>query len=116
MTHTYGPDRIAVAAIPGGATIDVSTYLTRVILALINDEAGALYDIADLDESAAHYRSHGNDDSHAAHERDALIEELVERLAPRLPVYGAEVSGLAVLLREIAAPKPVPSQREAGAA
>lgn len=116
MNRNYGPDRIAVGTIPGGATIDVSTYLTRAILAIIRDEAGALYDIADLDESAAHYRSHGNDDSHAAHERDALIEELVERLAPQLPVYGAEVAGLAERLREIAAPKSVPAQREAGAA
>lgn len=101
-----GPHPIAVDPIPGGATLDVSAYLTTVVLALVRDEAAALDEITELDELSPHA------DSHAAHERDALVEELVERLAPRLPVYGRAVHALADRLRSAAGPVRVPAQRE----
>lgn len=114
--HTFGPDRIQVGAIPSGATLDVSGYLTRVLLDLVRDEAGALHDITEQDEFADADRARGVGDSWAAARRDQLVEELVERLAPRLPVYGGEVSGLASALTAVAARRNVPAQREGGEA
>lgn len=116
-TPVTGPHRIRVDRTPVGVTLDVSAYLRDVILDLIRDEAPALEDIAEWDGYAASARiNDGDDDSHAAHERDALVEELVERLAPRLPVYGREVHALADRLRLLAGPVPVTVRHEAGAA
>jgi len=111
-----GPHRIYVDAIPAGATLDISAYLETVILALVRDENGAMEDIVAADESASFQLSHGNDDSHAGHERDQLVQELVERLSPRLPVYGGQVGQLAAALSVIARPKGLPVQRKDGAA
>jgi hypothetical protein len=116
-TPVTGPHPIHVDRTPMGVTLDVSAYLRDVILDLIRDEAEALEDIAEWDGHAARARiNDGNDDSHAAHERDALVEELVERLAPRLPVYGREVHALADRLRQSAGPVPVTARHQAGAA
>ncbi len=108
-----GPHRIYVAAAPAGATLDISAYLTTVIRTLIDEERGALADIEAADDAAAFELSHGNDDSHSGHERDALIEDLIERLSPLLPVYGSEVGALAAALAAIARPKSLPTQRGA---
>lgn len=119
-TPVDGPFRIHVDPTPTGATLDISHYLTALILTLAQaaDEDGPgvldeLVNIAELDRSARHQGI----DSHATHERDACVEAFLKPLsAGELPVYGAQVMRLADRLRAIAAPKAVPSQREAGAA
>lgn len=109
-TPVDGPHPIHVYPAPCGATVDVSAYLRDVIFALVRDEAAALGEIAEWDELSPGM------DSHIAHERDELVEQLIDRLAPRLPVYGAQVWALADRLRELAHPKPVPAQHNGGAA
>jgi hypothetical protein len=106
-TPVTGPHRISVDPIPAGVTLDVSAYVTSVVLALIRDEAAALDEIAELDELSPHA------DSHTAHERDERVEELILRLSPALPVYGGQVLALAERLQQLAQPKAVPGQRGA---
>ncbi|MBT2508870.1 hypothetical protein J7I98_23875 [Streptomyces sp. ISL-98] len=116
-----GPYRIYVDSLPTGATIDVSHYLTAILLNLAHaaEEDGEsllseLVDIAELNRSAAHQ----GPDSHAAHQRDVQVAELLAEVADdgRIPVYGAQVMRLADRLQSIGALKSVPTQREAGAA
>ncbi|MEV5942736.1 helix-turn-helix transcriptional regulator [Streptomyces sp. NPDC051994] len=116
-----GPFRVSVAATPSGASVDVSHYLTSVLLnlAAVAEEdgeglLGELLEVAELSRSA---QAQGRD-SHAAHERDERVAALLAEVADEglIPVYGPQVRRLADRLREIAAPRPVPSQREAGAA
>jgi hypothetical protein len=116
-----GPFRMYVDPLPTGAALDVTPYLTAVLLNLAEAAAeggeellAQLVDIAELARSAA---AQGMD-SHAAHERDERVAELLAEVADegRIPVYGVQVLRLADQLRAIGAPKPVPSQREAGAA
>jgi hypothetical protein len=110
-----GPYRIYVDATPGGATLDMSHYLTAVLLnlAAAAEEDGEgllseLVDIAELNRSAAHQGI----DSHAAHQRDVQVAELLAEVADTglVPVYGAQVMRLADRLRSIAALKSVPTQ------
>ncbi|MDJ0460647.1 hypothetical protein [Streptomyces sp. H27-C3] len=110
-----GPYRITVDPLPTGATLDMSHYLTAVLLnlAAVAEEDGEgllaeLVDIAELARSAAHQ----GPDSHAAHQRDRQVETLLAEVADdgRVPVYGAQVLRLADRLCAIAAPKAVPTQ------
>ncbi|MEU8886688.1 hypothetical protein [Streptomyces sp. NPDC048442] len=121
MPTVGGPFRIHAAAIPGGATLDISHYLSVLILALAGqaDEDGQsvlddLQHIAALDRSAGHQ----GPDSHAAHQRDTCVETLLDGLVSdgSIPVYGVQVLRLADRLREIGQPKAVPAQRQVGAA
>ncbi|MFD5031661.1 hypothetical protein ACFWM0_14785 [Streptomyces sp. NPDC058405] len=115
-TPVNGPFRIHVDPTPTGAALDISHYLTALVLTLAQaaDEDGPgvlaeLVNIAELDRSARHQGI----DSPATHERDACVEEFLKGLsAGELPVYGAQVMRLADRLREIAAPKAVSSRPE----
>ncbi|MBW5420239.1 hypothetical protein GKQ77_01470 [Streptomyces sp. BG9H] len=120
-TPVTGPFRIHVDARPAGVGIDVSHYLTAVVLGLAQaadeDGHGLLDDlryIAELARSAAHQGS----DSHAAHERDERVADLLAEVADDgvIPVYGEQVARLRDRLAVLTAPRPVPGQREAGAA
>ncbi|WP_406735387.1 hypothetical protein OG508_28255 [Streptomyces sp. NBC_01108] len=120
-TPVTGPFRISVDATPTGATLDMTHYLSTFVLALAQaaDEDGQsvlddLQHIAELDRSARHQGI----DSHATHERDERVSDLLDELVDggSVPVYGVQVLRLAEALRVVAAPKAVPSQREAGAA
>lgn len=103
ITPVSGPHRISVKRIPGGATLDISHYLTTIIHALIEDEAGALDEIAEWD-ATAHDASPGSSvATWAAAHRDELIEALTLRLSPALPVYGAQGARLAKALNAAAA-------------
>ncbi|MFD7016036.1 response regulator transcription factor [Streptomyces sp. NPDC059928] len=116
-----GPFRVSVSATPTGASVDVSHYLASVLLNLAaaaeEDGGGLLAELVGLAELARSAQAQGRD-SHAAHERDERVAGLLAEVADegRIPVYGPQVGRLAGALREIAAPRPVPSQREAGAA
>ncbi|MFD4855067.1 hypothetical protein [Streptomyces atratus] len=116
-----GPFRIGVEATPTGVALDMTHYLSTFVLALAQaaDEDGQsvlddLQYIAELDRSARHQGI----DSAATHERDERVSDLLDELVEggSVPVYGVQVLRLAEALRVVAAPKAVPSQREAGAA
>lgn len=120
-TPVTGPFRISVDATPSGVALDMTHYLKIFVLALA--EAAAedgpsllddLQNIADLDRSARHQGR----DSHATHERDEAVQDLLDELVDggTVPVYGGQVLRLVAALRRAVAPRPVPAQREAGAA
>ena len=117
-TPVDGPFRIHVEAIPAGATLDMSHYLTSVLLNLASaaeeDGAGLLAELVHISE-CARQAAHQGSDSHAAHERDERVAELLAEVADegRVPVYGGQVLRLAARLSAIAAPKAVPGQRGA---
>lgn len=114
-TPVDGPFRIHVEPLPTGATLDMSHYLTSVLLNLASaaeeDGEGLLADLVHIAECARQAARQGAD-SHAAHERDERVTELLAEVADdgRVPVYGQQVLRLAERLRVIAAPKAVPTQ------
>jgi hypothetical protein len=119
-TPVDGPFRIHVDATPGGARLDVSHYLTTVILALASaageDGEGLLEELVDLND-VARQAAHQGPDSHAAHERDARVEALLAEVGEgHLPVHGEQARRLAHSLLMTVRPRPVPHQRKAGAA
>ena len=117
-TPVDGPFRIHVEAIPAGATLDMSHYLTSVLLNLASaaeeDGEGLLAELVHIAE-CARQAAHQGSDSHAAHERDEQVERLLAEVADegRVPVYGGQVLRLAERLRAIGTPKALPGQRGA---
>ncbi len=121
-TPVDGPFPIRVNPTPSGAELDLSAFLisavfTELIAAADEDPEGLveeLADMADLLRSAVHQGR----DSHARHAFDERMHKLVDEFAGGglVPVYGSQVGRLAARLGEIAAPRPVVGQREAGAA
>ena len=118
VTPVDGPFPIRVEATPSGCELDITAYLTRAVLtelitAADEDPEGLvdeLRDMAGLLRSALHQ----GPDSHARHEFDERMQELVEELGGgTVPVYGAQVGRLAEVLAGVAAPRPVPGQRGA---
>lgn len=117
-----GPFPIRVGATPAGAELDVSSFLVQGVFAELISKAdddpeglvSELTDMAELLRAAAH----GGRDSHARHEFDERMQQMVKEYADEgvIPVYGAAVARMAARLARIAAPRPVPGQREAGAA
>ncbi|MFF6940412.1 hypothetical protein [Streptomyces lavendulae] len=109
-----GPYRIGVTPLPGGAKIDISHYLTTVVLSLAElaaeDGAQLLDQLTEI--AAAHTASTGVD-SHAAHERDSLVETLLDDLGHEgaMSVYGAGVDRLAAALLRTVRPLLVPGQQ-----
>lgn len=111
-----GPFPIKVTATPSGAELDVSAFLfkavfTELITKADEDPEGLvseLTDMADLLRSAAH----GGRDSHARHEFDERMNQMLTEYANdgAVPVYGDQVARLRDKLAEIAAPRPLPSQ------
>lgn len=116
-----GPYRIYVDALPTGATLDVSHYLTSVLLNLAaaaeEDGEGLLAELVHIAQCARQAAVQGID-SHAAHERDERVADLLAEVADdgRVPVYGAQVLRLADRLLSIGALKSVPGPRQGGAA
>ena len=116
-----GPFRVRVRATTSGAELDVSHYLGVALLSLAaaveEDPESVLEDLVDLAAWSRTAQGQGKD-SHATHERDERLNKLLTEIADdgTIPVYGAQVGALAARLAEIAAPRPVPGQREAGAA
>lgn len=122
QTPVDGPFPIRVNATPSGCELDLSAFLisavfTELITAASEDPQGLVDELADM---AGLLRSavHQGRDSHARHEFDERMHQLVGEFAGggTVPVYGAQVGRLAARLSELAAPRPVPGQREAGAA
>lgn len=111
-----GPFPIRVNATPSGCELDMTAFLisavfTELISAADEDPEGLVDELADMAEllrSAVHQGR----DSHARHEFDTRMQNLVAEFANDglVPVYGAQVGRLRDRLDQIAAPRPVPSQ------
>ncbi|WP_439947258.1 hypothetical protein [Streptomyces sp. BBFR109] len=120
-TPVDGPFPIRVNPTPSGCELDMTSFLTTVFTELITkadeDPEGLVEELADM---AGLLRSamHQGRDSHARHEFDARMQALVQEFADDglVPVYGGQVARLRDRLDVIAQPRPVPAQREAGAA
>jgi hypothetical protein len=104
-----------------GVEVDVShlfSHLIRQLAADFCDETedvgNDLMEIAKLDASAQHQRGRGNDDSRAEHERDELVQELIDRLGGAEHVlYGRAVRELAGALLAAGQVTVLPGQRDA---
>lgn len=117
-----GPFPIRVNATPSGCELDVSSFLvaavfTELISKADEDPEGLveeLRDMAELLRSALHQGK----DSHARHEFDERMQQLVKEFGNdgAIPLYGPAVGRMRGKLAQIAAPHPLPGQREAGAA
>ncbi|WP_369778875.1 hypothetical protein [Streptomyces sp. R33] len=111
-----GPHRIGVYPLPGGARIDISHYLTSVILSLAEaaaEDGGTL--LEELREIADAHSASTGADSHAAHQRDQLVTDLLDGLGHEgsMTVYGPGVERLADALLRAVRPRLVPGQRGA---
>ncbi|MFC8271121.1 hypothetical protein ACFUJR_00970 [Streptomyces sp. NPDC057271] len=120
-TPVDGPFRIHVEPLPTGATLDMTHYLSTVLLNLAaaaeEDGEGLLSELVHIAE-CARQAAHQGPDSHAAHERDERVADLLAEVADegKVPVYGLQVFRLAARLNAIGTPKAVPGQRQGGAA
>jgi hypothetical protein len=121
-TPVDGPFPIRVNVTTSGAELDLSAFLISAVFSELitkadDDPAGLveeLRDMADLLRSAVHQGR----DSHARHEFDERMQGLVKEFGNdgMVPLYGEQVARLRDKLAEIAAPRPIPAAREAGAA
>ncbi|WP_097922061.1 hypothetical protein [Streptomyces sp. wa1063] len=113
-TPVTGPIPIYVRTLPTGVALDMES-LTRLVVgdvldALLSSEDTGVWDrLHDLAET-----TRTPDEGRLPYEE--LIAELTERSSSRVPLYGTAALELTRKLRAAAAPKAVPSQREAGAA
>ncbi|MEV7154851.1 hypothetical protein AB0N77_09530 [Streptomyces misionensis] len=121
-TPVDGPFPIRVTTTPSGADLDVSAFLARAVFAELiakadEDPEGLVAELADM---AVLLRSavHQGRDSHARHEYDERMQQLVDEFAGGglIPVYGSQVARLRDRLAAIATPRPVPAQPEGSAA
>ncbi|SEC02088.1 hypothetical protein SAMN04490357_0981 [Streptomyces misionensis] len=117
-----GPFPIRVTVTPAGADLDVSAFLAKAVFTELitkadEDPEGLVEELADM---AQLLRSafHQGPDSHARHEYDERMQQLVDEFAGggTIPVYGSQVGRLRDRLAAIATPRPVPAQPEGSAA
>lgn len=78
------------------------TTLTSALADVLTDQLAELAEIVDANESAAHQTSHGADESHAGHERDARVQELAELLAAAAERVQSGTAGDAAVRGELA--------------
>jgi hypothetical protein len=117
-----GPIPFTVSATESGASIDIERYLVRAVFTAIfaaadSDPEGFGEEMADM-HALSVSAQHGGKDSPARHEfderMDAYLREFVGE--PVIELYGDGVRQLRDAMGEIATPRAVPGQREAGAA
>ncbi|MFB4424855.1 hypothetical protein C5F59_027715 [Streptomyces sp. QL37] len=114
-----GPTRVNVSSIPGGAVLHLDHHLVRVVLELAEqfteDPDGVGDQLREIDAL-----SNPAKDSHAEHERDQLVDELLEQVGgTHLRLHGDQVRRVAELLLSSNGAGTViamPRQRQAGAA
>jgi len=121
-TPVDGPFPIRINATPSGCELDMTAFLvsavfTELITRADDDPEGLVEELRDMSEllrSAVHQGR----DSHARHEFDERMQQLVKEFANdgMVPVYGAGVGRLRDRLARIAAPRSVPGQRSEGSA
>jgi hypothetical protein len=115
LDRITGPIPIHIRTTPTAIVLDMEA-LTRLI---VGDVLDALLDPSD---TGAWDRLHELADTEAAPTPEGrlpyeeLVAELTERCSSRVPLYGTKARELADRLAQLAGPRPVPHQREAGAA
>ncbi|MGW1814250.1 hypothetical protein ACWCQM_11890 [Streptomyces sp. NPDC002125] len=114
-----GPTRVNVSSIPGGAVLHLDHFLFYLVLELAEQFTEDPETIGDqLREIDA--LSNPREDSHAEHQRDRLVDELLDQLGgTHLRLHGPQVKRVAELLLSSNGAGTVialPRQREAGAA
>jgi hypothetical protein len=91
-TPVDGPYAIHIEDIPTGVTLDVSAFVTDLVVELAQGAlASDFLDIVEMYESAAGHDGHARE--------QLLVEQLVERLRTRIPVYGTQGVRLADSIR-----------------
>ena len=105
-----------------GVEIDVEQWLVKALFLELFSQAdadpeGFGEEFADMHALSLSAQHQGRD-SHARHEFDARMEKLLDQVADggRIRVSGAGLGQLRDATAELAAPRPVPAQHEAGAA
>lgn len=121
-TVVDSPFPVRVSATTSGAELDVSSFLFKAVFAELISKADddpeafatELADMANLLRSAVAQ----GPDSHARHEFDDCMRRMIKDCGADglIPLYGPAVARMRDRLTQIAAPRPVPGQREAGAA
>ncbi|MER6235901.1 hypothetical protein ABT185_07470 [Streptomyces clavifer] len=114
-----GPTRVNVSSIPGGAVLHLDHHLFRIVLELAEqfteDPDSIGEQLREIDAL-----SNPRQDSDAEHERDRLVDELLDQVGgTRLRLYGPQVQRVAELLLSSNGAGTViaiPQQRQAGAA
>ncbi|TGZ14682.1 hypothetical protein DV517_61650 [Streptomyces sp. S816] len=113
-----GPFAIKVTTTPSGCDVDVSAFLARAVFADLiaradEDPEGLVEELADM---AQLLRSavHQGRDSHARHEYDERMQQLVDEFAGGglIPVYGNQVGRLRDRLTAITTPRSVTTQQD----
>lgn len=107
-----------------GVEVDVTHLVSLLIRQLASDfydetedVGNDLIDIAKADSSASYERGRSSDDSYPEHERDALVQELIDKLGGAEHVlYGKQVTELSALLLTAGQVALLPAQRDQGAA
>lgn len=117
-----GPIPFTVTPTEAGADINIERYLIRALFTALfeaadNDPEGFGDEFADMHRLAISAQHNGGD-SNARHEFDTRMDAyLTEFLGePVISLYGGGVRQLRDAMTQIATPRPVPGQREAGAA
>jgi len=117
-----GPIPATIRPTEHGADIDASLWLTRAVFVELFEQAardpeGFGEEFADMHELAVAAQTGGRN-SHAQHEFDARMEDYLQKYADdgRIRISHAGVRQMRDAGQEIAAPRPVRGQREAGAA
>lgn len=111
-----GPFPLTVHPTDTGADIDISGFLrlavlTELVTQAAEDPHGVGEELAAVGDLLSSAIAQGRD-SHARHEFDEQMHQLVDRYAAggRVPVYHTGLRQLRDVLAEITAPRPVPSQ------
>jgi hypothetical protein len=117
-----GPIPATIRPTEHGADIDATLYLTRVVFVELfaqaaEDPEAFGEEFAAMHELALSAQTHGPD-SHARHAFDARMEDYLKQYADdgRIRLSHEGVRQMRDGAGEIAAPRPVPGQRQAGAA
>lgn len=117
-----GPIPMHIAATEDGADLDISLHLIRAVFASLFEAAdadpeGFGAEFADMHALSVSAQHQGRD-SHARHEFDARMEKYLSEFADegRVRLFGDGLRQLRDAVAEITAPRPVPGQRQAGAA
>lgn len=116
MTRIDSPFPLSLTATSGGACLDISSFLIRAVLTqLVTDAAedphGVGEELAAIGELLGSAITQGRD-SHARHEFDAQMQQLVDRYADggTIPLYATGLGQLRDAVAGVLAPRPVPSQ------
>ncbi|MET8475381.1 hypothetical protein ABZY90_19805 [Streptomyces sp. NPDC006422] len=123
MTHRIeGPFPLTIKATADGADLNIATFLVRAVFLELfeqasEDPAGFAEEFADM-QALSQAAQRGGADCHERHEFDERMNRMIDEHAGggRIDLYAGGLAQLLAAAVEIMAPRPVPGQREAGAA